>query len=48
MKKVAAEDSGHGRLVGLLTVPLILLCCGGPVIVATLVGLGVGGWLAGP
>jgi membrane protein implicated in regulation of membrane protease activity len=39
------DDSGHGWLVGLLVVPLMLLCCGGPAIVAIVVSLGVGGWL---
>lgn len=35
-----------GWLIGLVAVPLMLLCCGGPVIVAAVVGLGLGTWLA--
>ncbi|HZU16596.1 MAG TPA: hypothetical protein VFD01_08395 [Candidatus Dormibacteraeota bacterium] len=40
------EGSGWAWLGGLLAVPLMLLCCGGPLLLALAASLGVGSWLA--
>lgn len=39
------EDGRNGWMLWLLAVPAMLLCCGGPVIVAAIVSFGLGGWL---
>ncbi len=40
------EGSGWGWLGALLAIPLMLLCCGGPFLLALVASLGIGSWLA--
>jgi|SRR5579875_3574199 hypothetical protein len=40
------EGASWGWLGGLLAIPLMLLCCGGPLLLALAASLGIGSWLA--
>jgi hypothetical protein len=40
------DGVGLSGLAGLLVIPLMLLCCGGPLIAAAVASLGFGAWLA--
>jgi membrane protein implicated in regulation of membrane protease activity len=40
------KDDRSGWLLGLLAIPLLLICCAGPALLVALLSVGLGTWLA--